>query len=1204
MRNLVFWQKSMNRWVWVVSFMLVLMASVVFAQTDQSIIWGPSTALHSNPLERIDGADEDARVLILENDLNIWLAVWLSNDDLGGLIGSDIDVLYSRSPDNGATWSPPQALNSNAGIDSFDESDLSFARRNTDEWIVVWTGVDPVNGLDSDIFYTISDGQGETWSEATYLNTEGATDFSFVHDFGASLSSDKKGNLVCIWTSGNSLGNTVEFDLDVHVVTSTTFGTTWSHQIHLNSYASGDLRDDFAANIATDLNGTWIATWLTSQDIGSGSGNGTDTDIAYAISSDVGFTWTPAKLLNSNGLTDNNAASIDSHPVISTDGLGEWIAVWQSDDSLGGTIGSDFDILQTRSTNNGFTWSAAAPLNTNAVSDTGNDRFADVAASGHAHGWVVVWQSDDTLDGMTDVEQDIFYTLNTEETEGWTAPMPLNSNYLAPDLDHIRPAVVSTGIENWASAWLSRTTVSNIQGNQEIALSFGALLDTDGDGMPDLWELFRGLDPDLDDSASDPDGDGLSNLQEYQNSADPFSADTDGDTFSDSVELASGTDPNDLKDVPARHVAFRERISHFFWFDATFRFLTRNSLTIPRNMTFEGLSVADIEAPSLVALDTQVSPSRFALDVDITQFLHTTLAANRLLVLVDSSGSSGSTDSNALRARTIGKLFDALPADMEAALLKFPITDDNAFSAGLEGSPVLDAGSEGTECDAAPLGRYPKETTGMQSFSASCSGCHEFSSGPPRGGSTDVLVPFTTDRRALQNGLRFLGSGGRSPLYESIINAVGYIDDNLEEDETASLLVLSDGLTWVGAFPRAMDAALDRGVPVFSVQVLNGWEADDVPFLVDISESTGGIFARAEDEVALGNIFDALATQLPVSVNLNRAEVTLTFDPVPPAGTELGFEVNMNYGTYSGFFPVPIPGDSDRDGIRNDHEGIVDPDGDGRWEPADSDGDGIPNYLDTDSDNDGIPDAWEFEQGIDPYDSFDADIDTDNDGWSNYEEYRSGTDASDPASVPPLTRPLTASPTSPANNAHIADQAPLFAWSAFENGGDDESQTGFQLRILPKNVDGSTAAAVYDTGLVTSAAGAETRTTAGLYTGYDAVARSERISAALVDGAYFWQVRYRDSGYLDSGGQWGHWNSPGNSFVFGPVWVDFASAGEHDGSQALPYQTLSDAVSVAPAGGRVVLKGNTPVTSSTETITINAPLTLEASGGTVTLGAN
>ena len=47
------------------------------------------------------------------------------------------------------------------------------------------------------------------------------------------------------------------------------------------------------------------------------------------------------------------------------------MAVWQSDDSLGGTIGTDNDIFVARSSDAGATWTAPAALNTNAATDSG-----------------------------------------------------------------------------------------------------------------------------------------------------------------------------------------------------------------------------------------------------------------------------------------------------------------------------------------------------------------------------------------------------------------------------------------------------------------------------------------------------------------------------------------------------------------------------------------------------------------------------------------------------------------------------------------------------------------------------------------------------------------------------------------------------------------------------------------------------------------
>ena len=67
---------------------------------------------------------------------------------------------------------------------------------------------------------------------------------------------------------------------------------------------------------------------------------------------------------------------------------------------------------------------------------------------------------------------------------------------------------------------------NNIYGWGRVdALAALGLGDSDGDGMPDWWELWHGLNPyDPSDAALDSDGDGVSNLNEYLAGTDPMDA--------------------------------------------------------------------------------------------------------------------------------------------------------------------------------------------------------------------------------------------------------------------------------------------------------------------------------------------------------------------------------------------------------------------------------------------------------------------------------------------------------------------------------------------------------------------------------------------------------------------------------------------------------------------------------------------------------
>lgn len=88
---------------------------------------------------------------------------------------------------------------------------------------------------------------------------------------------------------------------------------------------------------------------------------------------------------------------------------------------------------------------------------------------------------------------------------------------------------VSIEVNNYPAAilWSEVDFLSLIQSARaatyrvDLIVSFD-LLDTDGDGMPDWWEKFYGLDWQTPDAGLDTDGDGWSNLDEYLRGTNPL----------------------------------------------------------------------------------------------------------------------------------------------------------------------------------------------------------------------------------------------------------------------------------------------------------------------------------------------------------------------------------------------------------------------------------------------------------------------------------------------------------------------------------------------------------------------------------------------------------------------------------------------------------------------------------------------------------
>ncbi|MCH8880356.1 MAG: exo-alpha-sialidase [Planctomycetes bacterium] len=416
-----------------------------------------------------------------------WVAVWESTDDLGGTIGPDSDIVVSRSTNNGGSWTSPEPLNTYAATDASSDRYPILGTDGAGMWLVAWQSVYDLEGTigeDRDILFSRSTDNGITWSDPAPVNSNAGSDSGL--DYDPELATDGAGNWVIVWRSDDDLDGTIGNDLDILYSRSTDNGATWSVVQPLNINANSDgAYADRQPQVTTDNAGNWVAVWRSQSDLNGTIGN--DADILFCRSTDNGASWSYPAALNTNAADDSGW---ESWPELATDGAGQWVAVWESSDSFGGTIGNDTDILFSRSWDAGATWTDPIPLNTNAADDSEYDGVPHLTTDGMGH-WVASWQSEDTLDYTIGDDFDILFAYSTDEGANWTDPEPLNTN-AASDVGNDYEIQISTdGMGNWIGVWSSSELLEGeVEIDFDILFTRFRLtaMDCSGNGIPDECE--------------------------------------------------------------------------------------------------------------------------------------------------------------------------------------------------------------------------------------------------------------------------------------------------------------------------------------------------------------------------------------------------------------------------------------------------------------------------------------------------------------------------------------------------------------------------------------------------------------------------------------------------------------------------------------------------------------------------------------------
>ncbi|HET9064156.1 MAG TPA: sialidase family protein [Candidatus Binatia bacterium] len=348
------------------------------------------------------------------------------------------------------------------------QRNADIASDGAGQWMAVWHSTEPV-GDDIDGTYDIvlsrSIDGGKTWSEKDVVAPDHPGDLR--DDLSPTVRTDGKGLWLLAWTSRGSLGSELGIDGDILLSRSTDNGVTWSVPSMINQGAREDWGTDVDVRLAHDGNGNWLAVWSSTETFGGKYGG--DSDIFTARSVDGGLTWSPPTVLNTNATSD---LGFDITPDVGSAGDGAWLTVWSAGDSLKGRIGIDRDILISRSTDGGATWTDPARLNSQAPRDQGSDWAPRFATDGRGK-WIAAWSSAVNLEGIRGKDRDILYSASTDNGVTWSPAANLDADAANDAREDTGPVVVTDGKGRWGVMWHSWGGISYRDGSDaDILVSF------------------------------------------------------------------------------------------------------------------------------------------------------------------------------------------------------------------------------------------------------------------------------------------------------------------------------------------------------------------------------------------------------------------------------------------------------------------------------------------------------------------------------------------------------------------------------------------------------------------------------------------------------------------------------------------------------------------------------------------------------------
>lgn len=296
--------------------------------------WGAPALVHTSGLSDTGvGPVEDLEPQLLLSPAQGLQIAWRSNIDSGAQTS---DVSWAKLG-AGGVWGPEELVNADwTGLS--DVSSFCMAALNDDEPHVVFvSNVDlGVFGADYDLFF--ADRDSGAWSSPLALFnsfSDGA-----IEERGCDLTYDHSENLWLVWSTEADEGG-AGTDFDIFIGRRAVSSSSWVNLGPMTTLATTDSLDDTQPRLVT-YQGELGVVWQSPVDLSLPTG--IDDDLLFAqIKPAAGFPSTALlRLGNASGYADGAVDVLDG---IAVSPEGDLHIVWTTQDDLGGTIGSDKDIL-------------------------------------------------------------------------------------------------------------------------------------------------------------------------------------------------------------------------------------------------------------------------------------------------------------------------------------------------------------------------------------------------------------------------------------------------------------------------------------------------------------------------------------------------------------------------------------------------------------------------------------------------------------------------------------------------------------------------------------------------------------------------------------------------------------------------------------------------------------------------------------------